>query len=58
MGYLLYLMFRCDRRCDGCDEKFGNFVRTKHSLGFQHSESQGADCTRDKAEREVHHGCV
>ena len=26
MSYLLYLMFRCDRRCDGCDEKFGNFV--------------------------------
>jgi len=29
MGYLLYLMFRCDRRYDGCDGKFGNFVRTK-----------------------------
>ena len=28
MGYLLYLMFRCDRRCDG---KFGNFVGTKHT---------------------------
>ena len=26
MGYLLYLMFWCDRRCDGCDGKFGNFV--------------------------------
>jgi len=32
MGYLLYLMFRCDRRCDGCDEKFGNLVGTKHTL--------------------------
>ena len=31
MGYLLYLMFRCDRRCDGCDGKFGNFVGTKHT---------------------------
>jgi len=29
MGHLLYLMFRCDRRCDGCDGKFGNFVGTK-----------------------------
>ena len=28
MGHLLYLMFRCDRRCDG---KFGNFVGTEHS---------------------------
>ena len=24
-------MFRCDRRCDGCDGKFGNFVGTKHT---------------------------
>ena len=24
-------MFRCDRKCDGCDEKFGNFVGTKHT---------------------------
>ena len=32
MCYLLYLMFRCDRRCDGCDGKFGNFVGTKHTL--------------------------
>ena len=32
MDYLLYLMFRCDRRCDGCDGKFGNFVGTKHTL--------------------------
>ena len=31
MDYLLYLMFRCDRRCDG---KFGNFVGTKHTLGI------------------------
>ena len=31
MSYLLYLMFRCDRRCDGCDGKFGNFVGTKHT---------------------------
>ena len=31
MGYLLYLMFRCDRRCDGCDGNFGNFVGTKHT---------------------------
>ena len=31
MSYLLYLMFRCDRRCDGCDEKFENFVVTKHT---------------------------
>ena len=30
MGYLLYLMFRCDRRCDG---KFGNLVGTKHTQG-------------------------
>ena len=34
MCYLLYLIFRCDRRCDGCDEKFENFVGTKHTLGF------------------------
>jgi len=31
MSYLLYLMFRCDKRCDGCDGKFGNFVGTKHT---------------------------
>jgi len=31
MGYLLYLMYRCDRRCDGCDGKFGNLVGTKHT---------------------------
>ena len=31
MGYLLYLMFRCDRRCDGCDGKFGNLAGTKHT---------------------------
>ena len=35
MGYLLYLIFRCDRRCDGCDGKFGNFVETKPVFGFQ-----------------------
>jgi len=23
-------MYRCDRRCDGCDEKFENLVGTKH----------------------------
>ena len=28
MDHLLYLMFRCDRECDG---KFGNFVGTKHT---------------------------
>ena len=33
MDYLLYLMFRCDKRCDGCDGKFGNFVGTKHTQG-------------------------
>ena len=33
MSYLLYLMFRCDRRCDGCDGKFGNLVGTKHTHG-------------------------
>ena len=33
MSYLIYLMFRCDRRCDGCDGKFRNFVGTKHTLG-------------------------
>ena len=32
MCYLLYLMFRCDRRCDGCDGKFGNSLETKHTL--------------------------
>ena len=32
MSYLLYLMFRCNSRCDGCDGKFGNFVGTKHTL--------------------------
>ena len=32
MSYLLYLIFRCDRRCDGCDGKFGNLVGTKHTL--------------------------
>ena len=31
MDYLLYLMFRCDKRCDGCDGKFGNLVGTKHT---------------------------
>ena len=31
MDYLLYLIFRCDRRCDGCDGKFGNLVGTKHT---------------------------
>ena len=25
-------MFRCDRKCDRYDEKFGNFARTKHTL--------------------------
>jgi len=24
-------MYRCDRRCDGCDRKFGNLVGTKHT---------------------------
>ena len=28
MSYLLYLMYRYDRRCD---EKFGNLVETKHT---------------------------
>ena len=28
-------MFRCDKRCDGCDEKFGNFVGTKHTPSKQ-----------------------
>ena len=32
MGHLLYLMFRCDRGCDGKFGKFGNFVGTKHTL--------------------------
>ena len=31
-------MFRCDRRCDGCDGKFGNFVRTKHSPQSGHAD--------------------
>ena len=34
MGYLLYLMFRCDRRCDGCDGKFENLEGTKHTLSL------------------------
>ena len=34
MSYLLYLIFRCDRRCDG---KFGNLVGTKHTLGENES---------------------
>ena len=25
-------MYRCDRRCDGRDGKFGSFVGTKHTL--------------------------
>ncbi|KAG2644704.1 hypothetical protein PVAP13_2KG375851 [Panicum virgatum] len=33
MDYLLYLIFRCDRRCDGCDGKFGNLMGTKHTRG-------------------------
>ena len=33
MCHLLYLMFRCDRGCDGKFEKFGNFVGTKHTHG-------------------------
>ena len=32
MSYLLYLMFRCDKRCDGKFGKFRNFVATKHTL--------------------------
>jgi len=32
MGHLLYLMFRCDRGCDGKFGKFRNFVGTKHTL--------------------------
>ena len=36
MCYLLYLMFRCDRRCDG---KFGNFVGTKHTPCIFHYSS-------------------
>ena len=35
MSYLLYLIFRCDKKYDGCDEKFGNFVGTKHTLTQQ-----------------------
>ena len=31
MGHLLYLMFRCDRGCDGKFGKFGSFVGTKHT---------------------------
>jgi len=31
MGHLLYLMFRCDRGCDGKFGKFGIFVGTKHT---------------------------
>ena len=31
MSHLLYLMFRCDRRCDGKFGKFENFVGTKHT---------------------------
>jgi len=40
MSYLLYLMFRCDKRCDGCDGKFGNFVGTKHTLCLSDSSSR------------------
>ena len=32
MSHLLYLMFRCDRECDGKFREFGNFVGTKHTL--------------------------
>ena len=32
MGHLLYLIFRCDRRCDG---KFGKFAETKHTPDFR-----------------------
>ena len=31
MSHLLYLMFRCDRGCDGKFGKFGNFVGSKHT---------------------------
>ena len=31
MGHLLYIMFRCDRGCDGKFGKFGNFVGSKHT---------------------------
>ena len=31
MCYLLYLMFRSDKKCDRCDGKFGNFMGTKHT---------------------------
>ena len=31
MSYLLYLIFRCDRGCDGKFGKFENFVGTKHN---------------------------
>ena len=31
MGHLLYLMFRCNRGCDGKFGKFENFVASKHT---------------------------
>ena len=57
MGYLLYLMFRCDRRCDRCDGKFGNLVGTKHTLGIYAPET-GADEIRDQTHARVNGKCV
>ena len=44
MGYLLYLMFRCDRRCDRCDGKFGNFMGTKHTPSCEYPKTSGSPC--------------
>ena len=34
---MLYLIFSCDRGCDGKFRKFGNFVGSKHTLRRPHS---------------------
>ena len=45
MCYLLYLIFWCDRRCDGCDGKFGNFVETRHTHGVElKALAKSSDC--------------
>ena len=46
MDHLLYLMFRCDRRCDGKFGKFENFVGTKHTQSGE-DEKPRTHCSKD-----------
>ena len=52
MNHLLYLIFRCDRRCD---EKFEILVGTKHTLeGKAGKETAAAARGRGREEAEHH----